>query len=299
LGWCCPTRIVAKGAHGKCRMNGKVTERLCPSLLLVTILLTGAAAGCAHQTPRLCAPMQPDGWSAQPVAIISRFAPDADLDPAVKTPVGDEGYCLYILTVAANWDYSDTTSFLSSFAQRPWGHSWLVLESPQNRLEYSLTGNFGQMKTRYHEGVIQRLRDGDPNPIAYLWETMSDGKCEIGKTDRIPSFVWRMPITKRRHQLIHEFLIQKKCDRFGIRSDNCTDVVVEAGALAGINLIHRMRFTVPPEIKFQGRMLRIWTDPKYRILEFGTPDVLEVDLRQLARFGIGSDATESYLAAKR
>ncbi|MCX5685142.1 MAG: hypothetical protein NT049_15875, partial [Planctomycetota bacterium] len=83
------------------------------------------------------------------------------------------------------------------------------------------------------------------------------------------------------------------CDRFGIRSDNCSDMVVEAGALAGINLIHRMRFTVPPEIKFQDRMLRIWTDPKYRILEFSTPDVLEADLRQLARFGIGSDATES------
>jgi hypothetical protein len=263
------------------------------------ILLTWAAAGCARQTPRLCAPMQPDGWSAQPIAIVSRFAPDADLDPAVKTPVGDEGYCFYILTVAANWDYRDTTSFLSSFAQRPWGHSWLVLESPQNRLEYGLSGNFGRMKPRYHEGMIQRLRDGDPNPIGYLWETMSDGKREIGKTDRIPSFVWRMPITRRRHQLIYEFLMQKKYDRFGIRSDNCTDMVVEAGALAGINLIHRMRFTVPPEIKFQGRMLRIWTDPQYRILEFGTPDVLEADLRQIARFGIGSDATESYLAAKR
>jgi len=243
--------------------------------------------------------MQPDGWSAQPIAIESRFAPDADLDTAAKTPVGDEGYCLYILTVAANWDYSDTASFLSSFAQRPWGHSWLVLESPQNRLEYGLSGNLGRMKPRYHEGVIQRLRDEDPNPIGYLWETMSDGQREIGKADRIPSFVWRMPITRRRHQLIYEFLMQKKCDQFGIRSDNCTDMVVEAAALAGINLIHRMRLTMPPEVKFQGRMLRVWTDPKYRILEFSTPDVLEVDLRHLAQFGIGSEATESYPAVKR
>jgi hypothetical protein len=243
--------------------------------------------------------MQPDGWSAQPIAVVSRFAPDADLDPAVKTPVGDEGYYLYILTVAANWDYSDTTSFLSSFVQCPWGHSWLVLESPQNRLECGLSGNFGRMKARYHEGVIQRLREGDPNPISYLWETMPDGKCEIGQAERTPSFVWRMPITRRRHQLIYEFLMQKKYDQFGIRSDNCTDMVVEAGAMAGINLIHRIRLTVPPEIKFQGRTLRIWTDPKYRLLEFGTPDVLEVDLRQLVQFGIGSDATESYLAVKR
>ena len=56
---------------------------------------------------RLYAPMQPDGWSAQPIAIMCRFAPDADLDPATGTPVGDEGYYLYILNEAANWDYSD------------------------------------------------------------------------------------------------------------------------------------------------------------------------------------------------
>ena len=280
-------------------MNTKATARLHRLRLLVAVLLSGAAAGCAHQMPRLCAPMQPDGWSAQPIAVSSRFSPDADLDPATQTPVGDEGYGLYILTVAAHWDYRDTTSFLLAFAQRPWGHSWLVLESPQNRLECGLSGNFGRMKARYHEGVIQRIRDGDPNPISYLWETMSDGQREIGQADRTPSFVWRMPITRRRHQLIYEFLMQKKYDQFGIRSDNCTDMVVEAAAMAGINLIHRMRLTAPPEIKFQGRMLRIWTDPKYRILEFSTPDVLEVDLRQLAQFGIGSEATESYRTGKR
>ena len=84
--------------------------------------------------------MQPDGWSAQPIAIVSRFAPDADLDPATGTPVGDEGYYLYILTVAAHWDYRDTTSFLSSFAQRPWGHSWLVLESCERRSKSAAGG---------------------------------------------------------------------------------------------------------------------------------------------------------------
>jgi hypothetical protein len=45
-------------------------------------------------------------------------------------------------------------------------------------------------------------------------------------------------------------------------------------------------------------MLRVWTDPQYRILEFSTPEVLEVDLRQLAQIGIGSDATEWYLILK-
>jgi len=289
----------AAGLMDSTQMNTKATARRRRRGLLAAILLSGIAAGCAHPTSRLCAAMQPDGWSAQPIGIVSRFAPDADLDPAAQTPVGDEGYRLSILTVAAHWDYRDTMSFLASFAQRPWGHSWIVLESPQHRLEYGLSGNFGRTKLRYHEGVIQRIRDGDPNPIGYLWETMPDGQREIGRSGRTPSFVWRMPITQRRHQRIYEFLMQRKYDRFGIRSDNCTDMVVEAAALAGLHLIHRMRLTLPPEVNLHGRTLRVWTDPKYRILEFSTPDVLEVDLRHLAQFGIGSEATESYLAGKR
>jgi hypothetical protein len=76
-------------------------------------------------------------------------------------------------------------------------------------------------------------------------------------------------------------------------------MVIETAALAGINLIHRIRLTLPPETKFWGRTLRVWTDPQYRILEYSTPDVLDADLRQLARLGIGSDATEWYLALKR
>jgi hypothetical protein len=56
---------------------------------------------------------------------------------------------------------------------------------------------------------------------------------------------------------------------------------------------------LPPEKKILGRTLHAWTDPQYRILEYSTPDVLEVDLRQLARLGIGSDVTEWYLALRR
>ena len=281
-------------------MNSKATERVYRErLLVVMILLAGVAAGCAHKMSSLYAPMQPDGWSAQPIEIVCRFAPDADLDPATGTPVGDEGYYLYILNEAANWDYSSTTSFLFSIWQRPWGHSWLILESPQDRLEFGHTGDLGQAKPRYHVGVLQRVRHRDPNPIGYFWQTMSDGLFQIGKPNRPPTFVWRMLITRQRYQLIYEYVMHRKYDQFGVRSNNCTDMVIETAALAGINLIHRIRLTWPPETKVLGRTRRVWTDPQYRILEYSTPDVLEVDLRQLARLGIGSDVTEWYLALKR
>jgi hypothetical protein len=277
-------------------MNWKEAERVCRAgLLVLVILVTGGAAGCAH---RLHAPMQSDGWSAQPFVIVWRFAPDADLDPATGTPMGDDGYFLYVLTEAANWDFSEATSLLLSIWLRPWAHAWIILESPQNRLEGGHTGDFGLERPRYHEGVRQRVRDGDPNPIAYLWQTMSDGQFQKGKPNRPPTFVWRMPITRRRYQLIYEYVVQRKYDQFGVRSNNCTDMVVEAAALAGINLSHRIRLTLPPELKVWGRPRRVWTDPQFRILEFGTPEVLELDLHQLAQMGIGSDATEWYRALK-
>ena len=90
--------------------------------------------------------------------------------------------------------------------------------------------------------------------------------------------------------------MQQKYDQFGLRTNNCTDMVAEIAALAGINLIHSIRLTLPSETKFLGKTARIWTDPQYRILEFSTPEVLEVDLRQLTRMGIGSDVTEWYLS---
>jgi hypothetical protein len=268
-------------------------------LLDVARWLAGVALRCARRKPRLFAPMQSDGWAVQPIGIACRFAPDADLDPATLTPVGDEGCYLYILNEAANWDYSTSTSLVFSIWQRPWGHSWLILENPRDRLEFGHTGDLGHSKLRYHEGVFQRIREGHPDPIAYLWQTRFDGFFQTGKPNRPPTFVWRMPITLRRYHVINEFVKQRKYDQFGVRSNNCTDMVIETAALAGINLIHRIRLTMPPEAKIWGRMLRVWTDPRYRILEYGTPDVLETDLRQLARFGIGSDVTEWYLALQR
>lgn len=280
-------------------MTRKARERVNQTPLLAMIRwLAGIAIACARQKPRLYAPLQPDGWQVQPVSIVRRFEPDADLDPDTVTPVGDEGYYLYILNDAADWDYSSTKSLLFSIWQRPWAHSWIILESPGDRLECGHTGDLGEDKARYHDGVFQGIRDGEPDPIAYLWQTRSDGLFQVGKPNRPPSFVWRMPITRQRHQLINEYVKKRKYDQFGVRSNNCTDMVIEAAAMAGINLIHRIRLTLPPETKVWGRTARVWTDPRYRVLEYGTPDVLETDLRQLARLGVGSDVTKWYLALK-
>ncbi len=267
------------------------------SLAGLVLLVALGTAGCCRLEPRLYAPLQANGWSAQPVGIECRFAPDADLDPATHTPVGDEGYYLYILTRSAAWDYRDIGSYFLSHLRQQWGHCWLILESPEKRLECGVNGNFGRERPKYGDALIKKLRAGDPNPISYLWVTMTDGKIELGNGNRTPTFVWRMPITKRRHDLIDGYLTQRNNEQIDVRTSNCVDMVTEAAGRAGINFIHRIRIAFPPETKILWTKLRIWTDSEYRILEYSTPDMLEADLRQLARFGIGSDRTEWYLAS--
>lgn len=261
--------------------------------------LAGVALRCTGRPPRLFAPMQPDGYSAQPIGIVRRFTADADLDPDTHTPVGDEGYFLHILNEAAHWDYSTTRSLLFSIWQRPWGHSWLLLESPENRWEFGHTGDLGLVEPRYHDGVFQQARAGHPDAIAYLWQTRSDGIFQTGKPKRPPTFVWQMPITRRRHQRIHEYVMQRNYDPFGVTANNCTDMVIEVAALAGIHLVHRIRLTGPKEVSICGQRRRVWTDPKYRILEYSTPEVLEADLRHLVALGVGRNATAWYLGLKK
>jgi hypothetical protein len=214
--------------------------------------------------------------------------------------VGDEGYYLYVLTdIDGSRDYSNPTTVAISYKKNPGGHSWIMLESPHNRVEYGHNGNFGLEKPQYQVGVYQWFRDNHPNPISYLWEVMRDGRLEIDRPDRTPTFAWRMPITQRRYQLIRKYVLQRKYERFSLRDGNCVDMVTDAAELAGINLVHRIRLTIPQQTTILGKAMHSWTDPKYRILEFSTPELLQMDLRQLAQFGIGSDVTEWYLDLKR
>ena len=109
-----PARVCAVGFH-LFRFHNKKRHKVMKAFIRLFMLIPAIViVGCANHRGVIYGPMQPDGWSAQPISINCRFAPDADLDPVTGTPVGDEGYYLYILTEAANWDYSHTTALLYS-----------------------------------------------------------------------------------------------------------------------------------------------------------------------------------------
>jgi hypothetical protein len=274
------------------------THRL--ALFIAMMLLTAASAitGCARQSPMLFAALQPDGWSARPIAINNRFNEHAVLTPDSSTPIGDEGYSLTILTLANDWDYRDSRSFFRSFAKHPHGHAWIILESPHDRLEGGHAGNYGEEKPRYHERVIQAIRDGDPNPVTYIWKTLDDGQFESGNPGYEPTFVWRLPLTMDSYDRIHDYIMNRDYSRFCLVTHNCGEMVTHAASLAGVNLASVIRITFPATNKIRNHTLRLWTDPKYSTFDVRSFDVLELDLRHLAELGIGHDATADYLAAK-
>lgn len=257
-----------------------------------------ASMSCASEIGTLHATVQSDGWSAQPITINQRYTNDATRDHASGVPIGDDGYYLHILTSANYWDYSDAVTFVYSFVKHPWGHTWLILEGPRSRLECGHSGNYGVLRPRYHDGVIQKIKDKEPNPIAYLWETMLDGQFEIGNPGYDPTYVWRMPITGRAHHRIHEYVMKREYRKFNLTTYNCGELVTQAAMLAGINLSSQMRITFPDQGDIQGHHLRVWTNPKYGTFELRSMDVLELELRHLARLGIGEDGTAKYRHAK-
>jgi hypothetical protein len=274
------------------------THRLIPLLAIMLITAAGALTGCARQSPTLFAAPQADGWSATPMAINNRFTEHAALAPDSGTPIGDEGYSLTILTVANDWNYRDSHSFFRSFVKHPHGHAWLILESPHERIEGGHAGNYGEKKPRYHEGVIQHIKDGDPNPITYIWKTLDDGQFESGNPGYDPTFAWRLPLTQAGYHRIHDYIMNRDYTRFCLRTHNCGEMVTQAASLAGVNLASVIRITLPATNELHGHTLRLWTDPKYSTFDVRSFDVLELDLRTLAKLGIGRDATADYRADK-
>lgn len=266
--------------------------------MIILLMATAMLSGCAREITTLYATTQNDGWGAQPIAVNHRFTADATRDPVSGIPVGEEGYFLHVLTSANYWDYGDAVAFVYSFVKHPWGHTWLILEGPQSRLECGHCGNYGVMQPRYHDGVIQKIKDGDPNPIAYLWETMEDGQFELGNPGYDPTYAWRLPITKQAHARIHQYILSREYKKFSLSAHNCGEMVTEAASLAGVNLSSQVRITFPDQGDIQGHHLRVWTDPQYGAFVLRSMDLLELDLRHLARLGIGTDATAIYRAKK-
>ena len=143
-------------------------------------------------------------------------------------------------------------------------------------------------------GVKRLAEHGDPNPISYLWQNLPIGRRHGHLRGLHPTYVLRLPLTTEQFANVERLLTTYEFDRFSVIGHDCSDLVVQAAELAGVQVDYQVDITLPATKFLFGREYRIWTDPKYRELIIACPDVLEASLRRLAQGNVGEDFTVRY-----
>ena len=240
----------------------------------------------------LSIPDSVEGADTWPVEIL---APDP-LGHVSNVKVGrraaDDGYWLHFRTSIAGLAVTNTEALVESLSKQPGGkstdgvgHSWILLEGPDDRIECGHSGEYGKERPTYHQGVMNLMKAGDPNPARYLWEEMHDGIRLEGSGGRDRTYTCRIPITRREHEAIRSFIDSFDFSVFALRGKGCSDFVVRIAHLAGITLPHRVRVRLPPRIRVTGTSRTLWIDPEFGSIVFGSPEVLESGLRELVETG--------------
>jgi hypothetical protein len=216
---------------------------------------------------------------------------------------GKEKYFLVVLTHSKGINFTSVDSFFNTLygnsflnkAENTIGHSWMMLIGDGKFLECGQTGEFGVIKHRYHEGVLQLIRDNNPNPISWLWEVMPDGKFHKGSNGYKPTYACSFSISKEQYIRLFNYIDNYDYANFSIINKTCTTFVVNALKIIGINLGHRVTIKIPQEYTFSEKPVMLWTNPKYSTLIFGSPDVLEKSLEEAVKKNLGKDVLDWYL----
>ena len=272
-------------------------------LICFFVLALSAGSGC--QSLSLRTPYEYiEGWKVQilsPAGTSDRLRCPLWTGPERKKEKSK--YNLFLLTRSVGVDFSTGRSRLWDSPGRNvgptkkslTGHAWLILESPEKRVECGHMHDSGKGVPDYLNGVLRRSRQQHPNPGAYMFEYRPTGKRHGRVRGLAPSFVLRIPITAGQYAAIADFIENYDFSYFAIGDHECTHFVAGAASLAGLLVVYQVRLRAPPELKIRGENVRLWSDPKYRErFVLASPDLLEAHLRRLAGCGIGIDATKGF-----
>jgi hypothetical protein len=206
------------------------------------------------------------------------------------------GYRLVVLTEAIGVDVSTGFMHIRRGAHRGGllkatntGHSWIIVESPGRRIECGLTPK----SQKWFDGVRELDKQGDPNPIAYLWCTM-DGKRHGHLLGIHPTFAARVDLTAEQHAALVRFIDRYDFRSFNLVDHECANFVVETARQAGLTFDYQLEIDLPPIAPLFGRLYRFWTDPRYAKLVIACPDILEQSLREYVAHGMAQDVTKLY-----
>ncbi|GAB7081846.1 hypothetical protein [Megalodesulfovibrio paquesii] len=262
--------------------------------LLLAVL--GLSAGCAVITvPTHLAPLH-SPFAVQEVAA-SREGAGVEAPPARPAPF------LVILVNPIGLNYANPEGFFTSLHKHPRGdrksnavgHSWIILSDGDNfHIECGHTGEYGFHDTSYYREVLRAAQRGEENPARHLWEAKRDGRYEPHNGGNTPACAVRFPLTPEAFQAVKDYVEQYDYSVFSLTGPQCTGFAVGAADRAGIHLGSRVTLAIPQWVRFDGRDLRLWTDPQYASITFHSPDVLERSLKLAVQRGLGEDVTAQY-----
>jgi hypothetical protein len=286
------------GVVSACRWHRTALVGIEVWVIIVVFFSALLLTGCA-QSPQRSPYAYVSGWRAEITA--PHRIPNRHAEISARQG-GPSEYGLYILTYSMGIDISsgriDADALRKNenqlFSKNSTGHSWLILESPDHRVECGHTLRRYKRVSKYFAGIVRQARQGVRNPAAYVWTPLPDGY-RHGKTLSLkPTFVAYFPLTRGVHHDIADYIDTYDFSEFSLVDHECTHFVVGAARRAGIVVAYEIILNVPKRITLNGEEITLWHDEKYNRLPLASPDVLENSLRRLVQNGVGRDVTDGY-----
>lgn len=236
-------------------------------------------------------------------------------------PMEEEEYFLVILVNARHLDYTDTSSFFHTVAKHPsdgsttgdLGHAWIYLQGKIEGQTYVIEGGHsgerGRLQARYFDGVMNYNEWGyanptlehrqnpryEPNPVKYLWTTLSDGFFQEGAGGHRPTYAAKVSLTEEQfHRLVH-FIRSYPYPFYSLTKQQCSTFVLHVSALADFYFEATTSMLIQPRIYYGGVWVRLWDDPSYACITLATPDLIEKGLMKAVRDGRAEYALEWYV----
>jgi len=233
-------------------------------------------------------------------------------------------YYLVLLVQATGLDYQNHERLLRSLYKSQMkggfvGHAWVLLSGVENGQRVVVEAGLSPKDAdtvQFFRGVLELAEYGyvnpteaqksnpryEPNPISYLWRDHDNGHLQLAREAWLrPTFAARFVVDAEQYRHIKARLDPKLPShrRFQLTGQQCSSFVAEIAALAGIDLQHRVTISIPNKVKFDGREVRLWSDPKYSSLTISSPDIIQADLKRLVARGQAEDVLAWYFAGIR
>lgn len=213
------------------------------------------------------------------------------------TDTKEPDFELWVFVDARGLNYRSAEACIKSLVRRhredlegDVGHAWFLLYgnlSDGKVWRYGgHSGETGRGMPTYIQGVIERIELGG-NPVSYFWENLDDGFFEEGDGGHLPTMVAKVALSCEEFGVAWAYTDSRHYDyqTYSLTEHQCCTLVEEVARIAGIVLDSRVTVPIERTVRWAGRNVVLWEDPKYAQITLPTPDKLQESLREAVKAG--------------